>query len=172
MRPPRPRRGFFPLISLPHTQFHLRIFLISFRFGFFACFSLSAPTPRVFPLIFYPAHPVLSSYLSDQLPVWGFFLAFLCLRPRRGFFPFIFLPHTQFHLRIFPISFRFGFFCLLFSAYAHTVGFPAYFPTFTPSFRSPTYRLASGVGFSACFSHPTPMPWVFPPTFLLPRPNQ
>ena len=91
MRPPRPRRGFFPLISLPHTQFHLRIFLISFRFGFFACFSLSAPTPRVFPLIFYPAHPVSSSYLSDQLPVWGFFLAFLCLRPRRGFFPLIHL---------------------------------------------------------------------------------
>ena len=63
-----------------------------------------------------------------------------------------------------------GFFRLLFYFHAHAMGFPAYFPTFTPSFRSPTYRLASGVGFSACFSSPTPTLWVSPPTFLLPRP--
>ena len=56
------------------------------------------------------------------------------------------------------------------SALAHAVGFPAYFPTPTPSFHSATYRLASGVGFSACFSHPTPTPWVFPLIFLLSRP--
>ena len=51
------------------------------------------------------------------------------------------------------------------------MGFPAYFSAPTPSFHPATYRLASGVGFSACFSHPTPMPWVSPPAFLLPRPK-
>ena len=40
---------------------------------------------------------------------------------------------------------------MLFFSYAHAVGFPAYFSTSTPSFRSATYRLASRVGFLACF---------------------
>ena len=40
---------------------------------------------------------------------------------------------------------------MLFTPYAHAMGFPAYFSTPTPSFRSATYRLVSGVGFSACF---------------------
>ena len=152
MRPPRPRRGVFRLIPVLHTQFYLHIFPISFRFGFSACFSLprvsphryrsvvycrahpkyvlctyapSSPTLWVFLLNFSPSHPVSSPYLSDQLPVWGFLLAFLCLRPRRGVFRLIPVLHTQFYLRIFPISFRFGFFCLLFSVYAHIVGFSA-----------------------------------------------
>ena len=50
------------------------------------------------------------------------------------------------------------------------MGFHAYFSAPTPSFRSGTYRLASGVGFSACLSSPTPTPWVSTLTFLLPRP--
>ena len=65
-----------------------------------------------------------------------------------------------------------GFFCLLFMPYAHSMGFPAYFSTPTPSFLSATYQLASRVGFSACFSLPTPTLWVSPPTFLLTHPSQ
>ena len=103
--------------------------------------------------------------------LWFFLLAFHTLRPRYGFPRLLFCSHAQFSLRDISISFRGGFFCLLFTPYAHAIGFPAYFPTFTPSFRSPTYRLASGVGFSACFSHPTPTLWVSPPAFLLPRPK-
>ena len=68
------------------------------------------------------------------------------------------------------ISFRDGFSSLLFSSYAHAVGFPACFLLTTPSFRSATYRSASGMGFPACFSLPTPTPWVFPLVFYSPRP--
>ena len=97
-------------------------------------------------------------------------LLFLFLRPRRGFSRLLFCSHAQFPLRDISISFRGGFFCLLFRFLAHAMGFHAYFSAPTPSFRSATYRLASGVGFLACFSSPTPTPWVFPPTFLLTRP--
>ena len=50
---------------------------------------------------------------------------------------------------------------MLFTLYAHAVGFPAYFSTSTPSFRSRSARLASGVVFSACFFLCTPTSWVF-----------
>lgn len=63
-----------------------------------------------------------------------------------------------------------GFARLLFYFHTHAMGLPAYFSAPTPSFRSATYRLASGVGFSACFSLSTPTPWVFPLIFLLSRP--
>ena len=79
-------------------------------------------------------------------------------RPRRGFPRLLFYSHAQFPLRNISISFRGGFFCLLFTPYAHAVGFPAYFSTHTPSFLSATYRLASGVGFLACFSSPRVSP--------------
>ena len=92
-------------------------------------------------------------------------------RPRRGVFHLISLPHTQFHLRVFPISFRFWFFCLLFSAYAHAVVFSPLFFSLTPSFISVSFRLASGFGFSACFSPPTPTPWVFPLYFCSANPD-
>ena len=104
--------------------------------------------------------------------LWVFPLTFLLSRPRYGFARLLFCSHAQFPLRDISISFRGGLFCLLFTLYAHAVGFPAYFPTFTPSFLSGTARLASGVGFLACFSHPTPTPWVFPLIFLLSRPSQ
>ena len=102
--------------------------------------------------------------------LWVFLLAFHALRPRYGFPRLLFYFHAQFPLRDISISFRGGLFCLLFFSYAHAMGFPAYFSTSTPSSLSATYQLASGVGFSARFSLPTPTPWVFPPTFLLPRP--
>ena len=102
--------------------------------------------------------------------LWFFLLAFHALRPRYGFPRLLFYAHAQFPLRDISISFRGGLFCSLFTPYAHAVGFPVYFSTSTPSFRSAIYQLASGVGFLACFSSPTPTPWVFPPTFLLPRP--
>ena len=63
-----------------------------------------------------------------------------------------------------------GFSSSLFCIHTHVMGFHAYFSAPTPSFRSGTYRLASGVGFSACLSSPTPTPWVSTLTFLLPRP--
>ena len=102
--------------------------------------------------------------------LWVFTLTFLLSRPRYGFPRLLFCSHAQFPLPDISISFRGGLFCLLFTPYAHAVGFPACFSAPTPSFRSGTYRLASGVGFSACFSHPTPTLWVSPPAFLLPHP--
>ena len=102
--------------------------------------------------------------------LWVFQLAFLLPRPRHGFPRLLFCSHAQFPLPDISISFRGGLFCLLFTPYAHAMGFPACFSTSTPSFLSATYRLASGVGFSACFSSPTPTPWVSPLIFLLPHP--
>ena len=102
--------------------------------------------------------------------LWVFLLGFHSLRPHYGFSRLFFYSHAQFSLRDISISFRGGLSRLLFTPYAHAMGFPAYFSTSTPSFLSGTYRLASGVGFLACFSLPTPTLWVSPPTFLLPRP--
>ena len=87
-----------------------------------------------------------------------------------GFPRLLFYSHAQFPLRDISISFRGGLSRLLFFSYAHAVGFPAYFSAPTPSFRSGTVRLASRVGFLACFFASSPTLWVSPPTFLLPRP--
>ena len=103
--------------------------------------------------------------------LWVFLLAFHALRPRRGFPRLLFYSHAQFPLRDISISFRGGLSRLLFTPYAHAVGFPAYFSTSTPSFLSATYQLASMVGFSACFSLPTPTPWVSPSYFSTPTPK-
>ena len=92
-------------------------------------------------------------------------------RPRRGFFRLFSLPHTLFHLRIFLISFRFGLSRLLFSIYAHAAGFSPLFFSLTPSFISVSFRLASGLGFSARFSLSTPTPWVFPLNFCSANPD-
>ena len=92
-------------------------------------------------------------------------------RPRRGVFRRIPVLHTQFHLRIFPISFLFGFSCLLFSVCTHAVGFSTYFLSRTPSFISVYFRFGSDLGFSACFSPPTPTPWVFPLYFCSANPD-
>ena len=69
-----------------------------------------------------------------DLPEWVLSLASLFKKPRRGFFSLFFHPYTQFSLRDFLISFRVGFFCLIFSSKNHDVGFPAYFTRLTPSF--------------------------------------
>ena len=89
----------------------------------------------------------LPAYFSTFTPtLWVCPLTFLLPRPRRGFSRLLFYFHAQFPLPDISISFRDGLFCLLFTPYAHAVGFPAYFPT------------------------PTPTPWVFPLIFLLSRP--
>ena len=98
-------------------------------------------------------------------------LLFLFLRPRRGFSRLLFCSHAQFPLRDISISFRGGLFCLLFTPYAHAVGFLSYFSTPTPSFRSGTVRLASGVGFSARFFASSPTLWVSPAYFSTPTPS-
>ena len=164
--------GFHAYFSASTPSFRSGTYRLASGVGFSACLSSPTPTPWVSPLIFLLSRPVSAPRHIDELPGWAFLLAFHTLRPRYGFPRLLFYFHTQFSLCDISISFRGGLFCLLFFSYAHAMGFPAYFSAPTPSFRSPTYRLASGVGFSACFSHPTPMPWVFPPTFLLPRPNQ
>ena len=108
-------------------------------------------------------------YIVGRTP-WAFPLAFYSSRPRRGFFRSLTTPHTQFSPRFLPISFRDVFSRLLFSSYAHAVGFSARILLLTPSFLPVTYPLASGVGFPACFSLPTPTPWVFPLTYYSSRP--
>ena len=129
--------------------------------GFFACFSLPAPTPWVFPLVSYSSRPVFSPLPINQLPGWVFTLVFLFLHPRRGFFRLLPTPHAQFSLCHLPISFQGGFSRLFFSSCTHNVGFSACFLLLTPSFLSVTYQSASRVGFHACFSLPAPTTWVF-----------
>ena len=94
--------------------------------------------------------------------MWVFLLAFLFLHPRCGFFRLLISPHAQFSLRNLSISFQVGLSYLLFSSHAHVAGFSACHFLLTPSFLSATYRSASRLGFPACFSSPTPTPWVFP----------
>ena len=162
--------GFPACFSAPTPSFRSATYRLASGVGFSACFSHLTPTLWVSTLTFLLPRPVSAPGHIDQLPGWAFLLAFHTLRPRYGFPRLLFYFHTQFSLCDISISFRGGLFCLLFTPYAHAMGFPAYFSAPTPSFHSPTYRLASGVGFSACFSLPTPTLWVSPPTFLLPRP--
>ena len=51
-----------------------------------------------------------------------------------------------------PISFRFVFFCLLFSSKTHAVCFPTSILAFIHTFLFSTCQSASGLCFSACFS--------------------
>ena len=130
-------------------------------------FRLLSSTPGVttswgFPLASYSSRPVFSPLPINQLPGWVFSLAFLFLRPRRGFFRSYPTPHAQFSLRSPSISFRGGFSRLFFSSCTHDVVFSACFLLLTPSFLSVTYQSASGVGFHACFSLPAPTTWFFP----------
>ena len=77
---------------------------------------------------------------------------------------------THFSLLYLPISFRFVFFCLLFFSKKHTVCFLTSNLAFSHTFLLCTCQSASGMGFPACFSLPTPTPWVFPLVFYSPRP--
>ncbi len=83
--------------------------------------------------------------------LWVFLLGFHSLRPHYGFSRLLSYSHAQFSLHDISISFRGGFSRLLSFSYAHSMGFPAYFSTPTPSFRSAIYRLASGRAFSLAF---------------------
>ncbi len=122
---------------------------------FSACFL--PPTPS-----FFPPKP------SDQFLFCVFLLAFLSKNTRHVFFPLHFLSYTHFSPLLTPISFRGVFSRLLFFPKTHDMCFFAYFSSHThtflptPTFLPATYQLASGVGFLACFSLPTPTPWVFP----------
>ena len=102
--------------------------------------------------------------------LWVFLLAFHALRPRYGVSRLLFYSHAQFPLRDISISFQGGLFCLLFTPYAHAVGFPAYlfyshaqFPLrdISISFQGGLFCLlffsyAHAVGFPAYFSTHTP----------------
>ncbi len=102
--------------------------------GFLTCFSLPAPTPWVFPLAFFSPCPLFSPQPINKLPGWAFLLAFLFLRPRRGFFRLHLSFHAHFSLYNLTISFQSGVFCLLFSSCAHAVGFSACIFPSTPIF--------------------------------------
>mgnify|MGYP004668446193 CR=1 len=73
--------------------------------------------------VFFSPHPVFAPELLDKLPVWVFLLDSLFKNPRRVFFYLIFALYTQFLLWNFLISFRFGFFRLIFSSKTHDVCF-------------------------------------------------
>ncbi len=119
--------------KLPEWVFSLAFHSLRPRYGFSR-------------LLFCSLAQVFSPQHIDKLPEWVFSLAFLLPRPRYGFSRLLFCSHTQSPLRNISISFRGGFFCLLFTPYAHAMGF------------------------LARFSLPSPTIWVFPPTFLLTRP--
>ena len=139
--------GFPAYFSAPTPSFLSATYRLASGVGFSACFSSPTPTPWVSPPAFLLPRPVSSPQHIDKLPGWVFSPAFHSLRPRYGFSRPLFTP------------------------FAHDMGFPAYFSAHSPSFRSATYRLASGVGFLARFSLPSPTLWVFPPTFSLTRPS-
>ena len=85
-------------------------------------------------------------------PYLGFLVCFSLLTPMSwGFLLAFFLPRPV-SPRDLAISFRSGFSSLLFSSYAHAVGFSAHQFLFAPSFLPGTRQLASGLCFSACFS--------------------
>ena len=138
--------GFPAYFSTPTPSFLSATYRLASGVGFSACFSSPTPTPWVSPPAFLLPRPVSSPQHIDKLPGWVFSPAFHSLRPRYGFSRLLFCSHAQFSLRDISISFRGGFFCLLFTPYAHAMGF------------------------LARFSLPSPTIWVFPPTFLLTRP--
>ena len=137
---------------------------------FLACSPMKKHTTCVFSLAYLLLHTIFSPLPAYQLPGWVFSLAFLFLRPRRGFFCSLTTPHAQFFPRYLPISFWDGFSRLLFSSCAHAVGFSARILLLTPSFLPATCLSASGLGFLACFSLPAPTPWVFLLTYYSSRP--
>ncbi len=108
--------------------------------GFLTCFSLPAPMPWVFPLTSSLPHPVFSPQHINKLPGWVFLLAFLFLRPRRGFFRSPISLHAHFFLHNLATSFQSGFSRLLLSSYAHVVGFSACHFLSTPTFLPATQQ--------------------------------
>ena len=98
----------------------------------------------------------------------GFFLpAFLFKNTYRVFSDFNSRFYTHFSLLYMPISFRFVFFCLLFSSKTHTVCFLTSILAFIHTFPFSTCQSASGLCFSACFSFKRHMPCVFRLQFSL-----
>ena len=100
----------------------------------FAHMRPPTPTLWVFLLANFSPRPLFSPQLYDKLPGWVFLLTFFLLHLRRGFFRLLSSSHAQFSPRNRSISFRGGFSSLLFSSYAHAVGFSACFLPPTPSF--------------------------------------
>ena len=117
--------GFSARILLLTPSFLPATCLSASGLGFLACFSLPKPTPWVFLLTYYSSRPVFPPLPAYQLLGWVFSLAFLFLRPRRGFFRSLTTPHAQLSLRHLPISFRGEFSRLFFSSCTHNVGFYA-----------------------------------------------
>ena len=148
------------MFSYFRAQFPFRDCTISFRGGSFLLAFILLGCHHIAIALWYIVGRILNMCFAHMRPP----------RPCREFSRLLFYFHAQFPLRDISISFQGGLFCLLFTLYAHAVGFPAYFSTSTPSFRSATYRLASGVGFLAYFCSPKPMSWVFSLVFLLSRP--
>ena len=131
---------FFPYISSHTHTFLLCSHRLASGVCFSACFSFQKHTTCVFSLTFPLIHTLFfprslfSPRPINKLPEWFFQLAFLFLRPRRGFFRSPISLHAQFSPRNRSISFQSGVSSLLFSSYTHTVGFSAHFLPPTPSF--------------------------------------
>ena len=100
------------------------IYCLRFLFG--DCFAWYCLLAVGFLARFFASTP--TSWVSTLT----FLLAFLLLRPHRGFPRLFSYFHAQFPLPDISISFRGGLFCLLFTPYAHAVGFSAYFSAPTP----------------------------------------
>ena len=81
---------------------------------------------------------VFSPQPYDKLPGWFFLLAFLFLRPHRGFFRLPLSLHAHFSPRNPTISFQGGLSRLLLSSYAHVVGFSACHFLSTPTLSQQT----------------------------------
>ena len=128
----RPRYGFPRLLFYSHAQFPLRDISISFRGGLSRLLFFSYTHAMGFPAYFSTPTPSFLSATYRLASRVGFLLTFHSLRPRRGFSRLLFYSHAQFPLRDISISFQGGLFCLLFTPYAHAVGFPSYFSTHTP----------------------------------------
>ena len=122
---------FFPYISSHTHTFLLCSHRLASGVCFPACFSFQKHTTCVFLLTFPLIHtlffprPLFSPQPINKLPKWGFQLAFLFLRPRRGFFRSPISLHAHFFLHNLATSFQSGFSRLLLSSYAHVVGFSA-----------------------------------------------
>ena len=108
--------------------------------GFLVCFSLLTAMSWVFLLTFFLPRPVFSPRPIDKLPRWAFRLAFLFLRPRRGFFRSPISPHAQFSPHNISISFQSGPSRLFFFSCTHAVGFSACQFLLTPNFSSATFQ--------------------------------
>ena len=136
----RPRCGFFRLLSSSLAQFSPRDLSISFQGGFSSLLLSSCAHIVGFSAHFLPPTPSFPPQQINKLPEWVFSLAFLFLRPHRGFFCSLSSFHAHFSPRNPTISFQGGFSRLLLSSYAHVVGFSACHFLSTPTFLPATQQ--------------------------------